>query len=104
MTYAHDEAIKILGYAKEEYRDGSYASAAYLANIAKSSFKLVEDPISVKDCDDLISMIDYILKGKAMVRLLKNNIVPTRNRVLKEIIRSKEFDDLEALTLSSIVA
>ncbi len=111
MTYAHDEAIELLKdannifkEAKKEYKTGSYALAVYLAYIAKGSFKVCANPIGVEQCDDLIDSVDQYMTGRAMVGLVKKNIVPTPNRVFREKIRSEEFSYLEALILSARAA
>lgn len=103
MTYAHDEAIEFLKdanreyYMKRMYNEGSYALAAYLANIAKSLFTVCRNPTGVELCDEIIDLVDYHIKGTSMVNLLKKKITPTRERVLRETIKSREFGELEAL-------
>ncbi len=111
MTYAHDEAIELLKdanaifkEAKKEYKTGSYALATYLAYIAKSSFKVCANPVGVEQCDDLIDLVDQFMTGMAMTSLIKKNIIPTPNSVFREKIRSEEFDCLESLISSAIVA
>lgn len=111
MTYAHDEAIELLKdanaifkEAKKEYKTGSYALAAYLAYIAESSFKVCANPIGVEQCNDLIDLVDQFMTGRAMVGLVKKNIIPTPNSVFREKIRSEEFGYLEALILSARAA